>query len=294
MKQLSINLARSLLPSSVFLIIRFVIKHGYFPNVIFPKNFNEKILAKILFDRSPVLITAADKLNARTFIANTIGDKYLPKLYAVWPSPELIKLDPAWGSVAIKANHGSGFVQLIPNVADANIDKLRKLAATWFKFNFGRALGEWCYQDIKPLVFAEQLLGDGNPDNLIDYKIFCFSGRPRFLKIIKGIKGTTKSYYANLQFEDLHISDGQAPLEKEHQQAPPNLDLMLELATRISSNLDMVRVDMYNLNGNIYIGELTNYPQAANARFYPEGADAELGRYWERSTMGYLPFSRWS
>lgn len=247
----------------------------------------------MLFDRSPRLKMAADKLATRAFIAKTIGDKYLPKLHAVWSSPDSIELDPSWGPVAIKANHGSGFVRLIPNIADANIIDLRKLAAEWLKVNYGRKYGEWCYRDIKPVVLAEELLGGGDPDKLIDYKVFCFSGQPRFLKIIKGMKGRTKSYYANLQCEDLDISDGQERLEIAYHQAPPNFDLMLELARRLSLDFDMVRVDMYNLNGNIYVGELTNYPQAGGARFYPEGADVELGRFWDRSTMSYLPFSRW-
>jgi hypothetical protein len=295
-RELGLNIARSLLPLPVFLLIRFLRKgHGYFPNMIFPKTFNEKILAKILFDRSPLLITAADKLSARAFIANKIGDKYLPKIYAVWSSPGSIELDPAWGSVAIKANHGAGFVKLIPNSADANILELRELAATWCKLNYGRTYGEWCYRDIKPRVFAEELIGNGDPNELIEYEIFCFSGQPRFIRIIKGVKGTTKkSYYANLQCKDLHISDGEpSPLETEteYQQAPPNFELMLDLAGRISSDFDMVRVDMHNLNGTIYVGELTNYHTGGIIPFRPKGADMELGRNWERSTMKYLPFS---
>jgi hypothetical protein len=293
MKQEAICFARSLLPLPVQVLVRFVKKgHGYFPNLIFPTTFNEKVLAKMVFDRSPLLATAADKLSARALIASKVGENYLPKVHAVWSSPASIDLSQIWGPVAIKANHGSGYVKLIPNPAAVNVEALRELAAGWFEINYGRTYGEWCYRDIKPRVFAEEMIGDGNADHLVDYKIFCFSGQPRFLKIIKGMKGAAKSYYADLQCRDLHISDGQQPLEAEYQQAPRNFDLMLELAARISSGFDMVRVDMYNLNGCIYVGELTNYPQAGIIPFRPTGADAELGRYWDRSTMKYLPFSR--
>jgi hypothetical protein len=48
---------------------------------------------------------------------------------------------------------------------------------------------------------------------------------------------------------------------------------------------------MYNIDGNIFIGELTNYPLGGIERFHPKNADLELGRYWELSTMTYLPFS---
>jgi len=294
-RELGLNIARSLLPLPVFLVIRFLRKgHGYFPNLLFPKTFNEKILAKILFDRSPLLKTAADKLSARVFIANKIGGKYLPKLHAVWSSPNSIELDPVWGRVAIKANHGAGFVKLIPNIADANLSEVRELAMTWCKLNYGRTYGEWCYRDIEPLVFAEELIGNGNPDDLFEYEISCFLGQPRFLRVIKGVKGNKKCYYANLQCQDLHILDGETPslaTETGYQQAPTNFELMLDLAGRISSDFDMVRVDIYNLNGTIYIGELTNYHHGGIIPFHPKGADMDLGRYWERSTMTYLPFS---
>jgi hypothetical protein len=259
--------------------------------VIFPKTFNEKILAKMLFDRSPLLLTAADKLTARALIAKRIGEKYLPKVYAVWPSPASIELDPTWGPVAIKANHGSGFVKLISNSADANLAELRELAATWCKIDYGRTHGEWCYRGIKPRLYAEELVGTEDPDALMDYKFYCFAGQPRFLNILRGGKGKTRSYYANLECKDLQISDGRPALETEYQRAPPNFELMLDFASRISSDFDMVRIDMYNLNGTVYVGELTNYPRAGMAVYGPKGADLELGRYWERSSMTYLPFS---
>jgi hypothetical protein len=292
MEQRPIHLLRSLLPLPVHLLARFIKKgHSYFPNVIFPTTFNEKILAKMLFDRSPLLVTAADKLAARTFIASRIGDEYLPKVRAVWSAPGAIELGADWGPVAIKANHGSGYVKLIPDAGAANTETIRKLAATWFAINYGRTYGEWCYRDIEPRVFAEEMIGDGNADDLVDYKIFCFSGQPRFLKIIKGMKGATRSYYADLKCRDMYISDGQPSLEADLQRPPTNFDLMLSLARSVSAGFDMLRVDMYNVNGRIYVGELTNYPQAGIIPFRPAQADAELGRYWDRATMKYLPFS---
>ena len=84
------------------------------------------------------------------------------------PRQTHIELDPAWGPVAIKANHGAGFVKLIPNSADANLSELRELATTWCKLDHGRNHGESCYRDIGSRVFAEESIGNGDPDDLFE------------------------------------------------------------------------------------------------------------------------------
>jgi hypothetical protein len=292
MRNALLSFARGLVPKPAYLYLRASLKLGYLPNVIAPQTFNEKILAKMLFDRSPVLVTAADKLLARKFVAERFGAQFLPALRGVWADAQSLRLDPAWGAVVVKANHASGFVELVPDAAKADVAQLRRTVAPWFRFNYGRSFGEWCYRDIEPMVFAEEMLGNGDPDALVDYKVFCFQGQPRFLKVIRGMQGATRSFYADLAYRDLQIRDGQPPLEARFQTPPPNFGAMLELAQRIASEFEMIRVDMYNVDGRIYVGELTNYPQAGIARFHPADADGRLGAYWDRAGMSYLPLTR--
>ncbi|WP_299328008.1 hypothetical protein [uncultured Helicobacter sp.] len=49
---------------------------GYTPDFRNPKTFNEKIIHRILFDRSPVYTALADKLKARIYIAATLYPLY--------------------------------------------------------------------------------------------------------------------------------------------------------------------------------------------------------------------------
>lgn len=53
---------------------------------------------------------------------------------------------------------------------------------------------------------------------------------------------------------------------------------MLELAERLSHNLPFVRVDFYNIEGKIYIGELTFYPYGIYGKLEPREWDMELGK----------------
>ena len=47
---------------------------GYTPDFRNPKTFNEKIIHRILFDRSPIYTALADKLKARIYIAYMLND----------------------------------------------------------------------------------------------------------------------------------------------------------------------------------------------------------------------------
>ena len=290
MKQALKTIFNKYAPAPIILGRNFVKNHRYVPNIINPKTFSEKVLAKMLFDRSPLLATVADKLSARGFIASKIGDGYLPELYAIWNDANSIQLNPEWGSVVIKANHGSGSVKVVSDVLNADVGAIRAIAIQWLKENYGKKYREWAYSEIEPRVFAESMLGSGDPDELIDYKIFCFSGEPQFIKIIKGMNGEAKSYYSDLNFRNLNICDGQKPLERQYQTAPPNFSKMLELARKLSPEFDMIRVDMYNIDGKIYIGELTNYPQGGAVELSPKQRDLDLGRFWTKESMSYLPF----
>ena len=289
-----LQIVRRTVPKPLYLLARFYLKLGYLPNIIAPRTFNEKVLAKMLFDRTPQLRMVADKLAARDFIAQRVGKTYLPRIYAIWKSADDVELRPEWRRVVVKASHGSNYVKLVPDISKADVPALRRLVNGWLRTNFGVSRGEWCYREIRPRAFAEEMLGDGNAENLIDYKVFCFSGQPRFLKVIKGMKGTTCSFHCTLDFADMRITDGQLPLATADQVVPPNFEAMVRIAVELSAGFDMLRVDMFNVNGRIYVGELTNYPQAGIGQYQPQHADWILGEFWDRRSMHYLPLARFA
>ena len=62
---------------------------------------------------------------------------------------------------------------------------------------------------------------------------------------------------------------------------PKNYEIMLEIAEKLSQPFDHIRVDFYNLNVKIYIGELTHYSSSGTGNFVPNSFDFELGHYWK-------------
>ena len=53
---------------------------------------------------------------------------------------------------------------------------------------------------------------------------------------------------------------------------------MKELAKNLSKGIPEVRVDFYDINGQVYFGELTFYHQSGFAPFSPEEWDLKLGQ----------------
>lgn len=58
---------------------------------------------------------------------------------------------------------------------------------------------------------------------------------------------------------------------------PSNISEMVNLAEILSAGIPFLRVDLYNLNGRIYFGELTFYPASGLSRWTDEKWDKEIG-----------------
>jgi hypothetical protein len=56
---------------------------------------------------------------------------------------------------------------------------------------------------------------------------------------------------------------------------------MLEIAESLGSDVDFIRVDLYEVGGRIFFGELTNTPEGGGGRFDPREFDATLGQHWQ-------------
>lgn len=99
---------------------------------------------------------------------------------------------------------------------------------------------------------------------IVDYKIFCFNGKPSIANIIGDREnGHYKETWVNLRFEKLlPESDGTL---KDKFKKPVHWDFMLEIAEKLASDFPFVRVDLYNMEGKVYFGELTFTP--ANGMF---------------------------
>jgi hypothetical protein len=249
------------------------------PNLRNPATFNEKVAYKILYDRRPILTRLADKLRARDYVAERIGAQYLTELHQVCRSAAEIEWQKLPERFVIKTNHGNATNIFVPDKSEIEASAVSSCLDAWLAINFYRYGMEWCYRDIAPKIFIEEMLTENDDTMAADWKFFTYDGRAEFLQVdIDRFTQQKRNVYDRrlnrLPFRGRHPNSPTDP------RFPHNIDLMFSLADQLGGGLDFLRVDMYNLNGRIVFGEFTNYPGAGQEPFDPAEFDEVFGGKW--------------
>jgi hypothetical protein len=241
-------------------------------------TFNDKVAYRRLRVRDPVFRTFSDKLAMREYVATHVGPDKLPELLCVGDQPSMFaELE---GPYVLKPNHGSGMVTSVDKGGVLSREQLRE-AESWLAIDYCWVELEWAYVGARQLLLAEEFLHviAGDPDPPPDYKFFTFDDRVEIIQVDTGRFGEHRRMLRRADWTPIvgTLGDPRSP-ELVDSSPPPNLDLMLRLASDLGRGLDFVRVDMYDLSDRVLVGELTPYPGAG--RFQPESLDAWLGRMW--------------
>ena len=264
--------------------IRFYKKVGYRLNLKNPKSFNEKIVWKKINDRNPLLSVTSDKYKARSYLRKVLGEEkaeeILIPLLHVTDKPETIPFERLPSAFIVKPNHASGYKIIVEN-SHFNQKEIIKTCRRWLKTPYGLEKLEWAYQPIKRKIIIEKLLREKDGKIPKRYNFQMFHGKCKLVHaIIVNKKNNTSvtSFDEKWNFSSVKITNyAQEPKIKK----PENYKIMLELAEELSKPFDFVRVDLYNINGKIYFGELTHYPASGTGKFEPQSFDFELGKYWK-------------
>jgi hypothetical protein len=84
--------------------------------------------------------------------------------------------------------------------------------------------------------------------------------------------------YYDLNWNLLNIGETEfLPVPEHVELKPENFDDMVEIAKNLSVGMPFLRVDLYNVKGQIYFGELTFFPASGLIPFAPDSADNEIG-----------------
>ena len=229
-----------------------------------PKTFNEKLQWLKLYDRNPEYTQMVDKFEAKKYVANIIGKKYIIPTLGLWDKFEDIDFTKLPNKFVLKPTHASGNVFICKNKDEIDYKKLKKTVQKWLKRNYYLVHREWPYKNVKPRIIAEEYMED-QIGELIDYKVYAFNGQCDYVMVcFDRIKGKTKFIYYDRKWniKKEFSKDGIKYGDTIKIEKPKNLDKMFEFAEILSKNIPFVRVDFYESNGNLYFGELTFYPSA--------------------------------
>lgn len=230
-----------------------------------PKNLNEKILYLSLMTDTTRWSDLTDKFRVREYVESCGFKENLVELYGVWDNALEIDFEKLPRAFVLKTNHGSGEVRIILNKEDID----RKEIVTYFNKVIAKPYGEIeagkHYSRIRPCIIAEQLL-TGDPflieysKSIIDYKMWCFNGKVYYTLVCSN---RDKFGLDLLLFDrDWQAHPEYSVFTKHYRRGktipkPKNYFEMIRIAETLARPFSCVRVDLYNIDGKIYFGELT-------------------------------------
>ena len=251
---------------------------GYPLNLDDPKTLNEKLQWFKVHVRDPRITMCADKYAVRDYVAEKIGEQYLVPLYGVYDSIEEIDITQLPEQFVLKPNHESGRVIICRNKKEMDWVKTADLLNNWLHENYYYEWGEWGYKNIPPKIICEKLL----TADIVDYKFFCFKGVSKLIQIIGNRRNGSYSL-CNFDIDFNFIPNNRIDNFHTVLKKPERWEEMLEIAHVLSEDFPFVRVDLYDINGAIYFGELTFTPANGMDPYLPVGWDLKMGQLFDLS-----------
>ena len=269
-----LKIARHVRSDYVSGVLRHAVHHRRVSLLVGQDTFSERIVLRNARPQ-PMFERLSDKYEVRAFVRERVGSDYLIPLFGVVDRMSDFDFSTLPDAFVMKATHGSGWVRLVDDQHTECLETLRKLAGSWLNENFYPNSRESHYKLIPPRIMFEQLLlQDGVPVD--DYKIHCFRKNGRLTQILQIHSdrfGSHKVNFFSADWQTLDLSHGFARAPTEDVRKPEQLEHLLEVADRLSTGMNYVRVDLYVSSGRVYFGELTFTPGAGLLRFQPQDAD---------------------
>ena len=261
-------------------------------NIKDPRTFDEKLWWLKLNNKDPLLTVCTDKYKVRDYVKECGLEQILVKLYGKYNSFEEIDFKILPKEFIIKANHVSGGNVICTNKYDIDKKKISKRYTKLLKKNYYLKSREWNYKNIKPCLIVEELLKSKDNTTLIDYKFMCFNGEPKLLFLDIGVAdsdgGHSRNYYRNIydmSFKRVDMKETRESMEYSLINKPDNFEEMIDVAKKLSKPFPHSRIDLYNIDGHIYFGEITFYHGGGVNNIEPYEKAIEMGSWIELSKV---------
>lgn len=257
------NILLSLLPKNrrgdnLFSLINFIRTHNRYPcnEAIFNDVLHKIKTSNEMLD--PLRIFVSDKEFVKHFIKSVVGDKFNVPTLKILKSLEEVEQYIFPKDCFIKPTHSSAKFILRKNNESLNINQIK----SWFSHNYYEFSREVNYRYLKPKVIVEPILSL-NPN---DYKIFCFNGKPKLIWVDSNRSTNHQRNFFDLDWNEIPITL-KYPRGQTLPQKPKNLGLMIDLASKLSRDFSLIRVDFFVIDETIFVGEITNCSGSALEKF---------------------------
>ena len=253
-----------------------------------PKYFDEKVWWLKLNNRDPLLTKCSDKYAVRDYVKNCGYEDILTEQIDVLSDIRELDFSKYDCEVVAKCNHNSGghiFYDPAEPMSNRVLKSAKKRLGYIFRHNAFVLSHEWNYKNIERKIVVEKVIRDQNGKLPLDYKFMCFDGKPKLLFLDIGVMENDRTYNHNyprniydMDFNLLPVHETR-PNSKEKIEKPKNFEKMIEIAEKLSEPFPFCRVDLYNVDGKVYFGEITFYHGGGCNKIDPEEWDLKMGSW---------------
>lgn len=248
-----------------------------------PQTLNEKIQWLKLNERHDYYPVCADKYAMKQWVADLLGTNQY-NVPVVFHTPNWREITPQTVNqfpCIIKPNHSSHDFLILRSAEKVNWKQLRRRCRFWLKRDYATESQEWQYKDIPRQIVVENLLETKAGKIPNDYKLNYMNGRLEFIYVSYDREelnarcvfdenwNVIPCYWGNTQKEYI-------PCPVDIPQ-PQTLDQMKAIGEKIAKFFKYVRVDFYDVDGKLYIGEITLHHGGGCNPFRPQEYDALFG-----------------
>lgn len=260
-KSLIYNFLNGIIPDSLYTRLKFRKNLHRWPDLKNPKTFNEKLCWLKLHHREDVMTTMVDKAEAKKYVAAIIGEEYIIPTIGVYNSVGDINFDELPQRFVMKGTHDSGRVIVCTDKNSLDIENAKDEMQKSFTRDFYAITREWPYKNVPHRIIVENFLQQSD-GGLTDYKFFCFDGYVDCVMVcLDRHLGDTKFYFFDKNWNFLRLNKrGLAAPDGFSLTKPEGIEKMFEIASILSKGQPFSRIDLYNIDGKIYFGEITFFP----------------------------------
>jgi len=280
-----------IIKDEAYIKIQYKNRLGKTLNLENPTLYNEKIQWLKLNYKDPLLNQCVDKWEVKDYVRSKGLSNILIPAIGLYDTIEEVDFEKLPNEFILKLTNGSSFNEICFDKSKINVAKVKRKFKKWAKINSYVAGREWAYKDVENRVMAEELLRSKKGELPSDYRFYCFEGNVKFVAVdLDSVTDTFKNtnYYRHLYTIDWELIP--ATIEYPNKESvdverPENFKEMLEIAKVLSKDFPAVRVDLYNIDGKIYFGELTFYHASGYQKVSPVKFEKEMGSWIDLSTI---------
>ena len=250
-----------------------------------PKYFDEKIWWLKLNNRDPLLTKCSDKHAVREYVKEKGLEHILIPQLGLYNDAKDIPFSEYNDEVIIKCTSGSGENYFFAPQKNNDIKMIVKRMNYTLKQNPYWYSREWNYKNIDRKITVEKIIRDKNGKLPTDYKFMCFNGEPKLLFLDIGLIDENNVYNHNYPRNIYDMDFNLMPFIETREnykgviEKPENWKQMVEIAKTLSEPFPYCRVDLYNVDGKVYFGEITFYHGGGCNDIQPEEWDLRLGSW---------------